>query len=197
MPTVGSYDQLTSSGLLVPWHVRRTFPLESQTNEKLEWTVSDWWLSRELKASSSASVLFVTVKGTIISWRRGLVTEFKSLAAATEKGIAQESLQKSAQLQSYSCKSGWMNWERRSSDCGPIPFCSSALSILYFFSCETALVSIHPSVCLSVWGTVHRCHFIVSDVQIMVVIFVYIAKWSACLVEHSSPHVKILYFFLW
>ena len=160
VPIVGSYDRLTSSGLWVQWHVRRTFPLESQTNEKLEWTVSDWWLSKKLKASSSAAVLFVTVKGTIISWRRGIITEFKSLAAASEKCIAQESLQISAQLESYSCKRGWMNWERRSNNCGPIPFCSSVLSFLYFFPCEAALVSTHLSVCLSVWGTVHKYHFI-------------------------------------
>ena len=91
----------------------------------------------------------MTVKGTIISWRRGIITEFKSLAAASEKCIAQESLQISAQLESYSCKRGWMNWERRSNYCGPIPFCSSVLSFLYFFPCEAALVSIHLSVCLS------------------------------------------------
>lgn len=48
--------------LWVHWNVRRTFLLESQTSERLRWIVSDWWLSEKLKASSSAVVLFVTVK---------------------------------------------------------------------------------------------------------------------------------------
>lgn len=47
---------------------------------------SDWWLSGQLKASRSAGVLFVTVKGTTI-WRRG-----GPAAADVENGVPQGSL---------------------------------------------------------------------------------------------------------
>lgn len=71
----------------------RFFPSHRQ-NEKLSWMLSDWWLSRKPEASNSSAVLSVTVKGATVSWRRGVIMEYKGpTTAATENSILQESLQ--------------------------------------------------------------------------------------------------------
>lgn len=121
------------------------FLLSYRQVKKLGWIVSDWWLSKKFKASSSTAVLFVTVKGTIISWRWGIIIEFKGLAAATENSITQKSPQNQPSLSPTHAKED--GWTRKEEGIVVSPLPASAPCFLSFLPVDCFSTSLS----LSIW----------------------------------------------